>query len=83
MLKPDVSLMISASSFDDVEEWLVNTSSLMSFVQELNDNPRIKTKTKYNFLSNHNTLLLKLVPTHSAFRIPHLLTVWSVGLLSF
>lgn len=41
MLKPDVSLMISASSFDDVEEWLVNTSSLMSFVQELNDNPRI------------------------------------------
>ena len=75
MLKPDVSLMISASSFDDVEEWLVNTSSLMSFVQELNQN-------KIQF-SNHNTLLLKLVPTHSAFRIPHLLTVWSVGLLSF
>lgn len=80
MLKPDVSLMISASSFDDVEEWLVNTSSLMSFVQELNDNPRIKNKIQF---SNHNTLLLKLVPTHSAFRIPHLLTVWSVGLLSF
>ncbi|MEY8589815.1 hypothetical protein AALK14_00015 [Butyricimonas hominis] len=45
IVKPDLSSTISASVFDNEPEASAMTSSLTSFVQELNANPRMVAAT--------------------------------------